>query len=74
MRILGVIIVIIGAVLLWQGVARQNSVAGHLASATDSAANSIDGGTRTPLHVTYIVCGGALIIIGGFFTFRRTSV
>ncbi len=73
MKILGLIILILGAVLLFQGISRKDSLVGHTATVTTDVANSIDGGARTPLHVTYIVGGGALMAVGAFFAFRKSS-
>jgi hypothetical protein len=73
MKILGLIILILGAVLLFQGISRKDSLVGHTATAATDVANSLDGGSRTPLHVTYIVGGGVLIVVGAFFAFRKSS-
>jgi len=36
-------------------------------------ANSVDGGTRTPKHVIYMVSGGVLAIIGIGVMMRKPS-
>jgi hypothetical protein len=74
MKILGLIILILGAVLLFQGISRKDSLVGHVATASTDVANSVDGGSRTPLHVTYIVGGGVLMVVGAFFAFRKSSL
>ncbi len=74
MKIIGIIALIFGAVLLFQGISRRDSFAGHAASATSDLANSIDGGSRTPLHVTYIAIGGILVIAGAYVGFKRSSL
>jgi hypothetical protein len=74
MKILGLIILILGAVLLFQGISRRDSFVGHVAAASTDVANSIDGGSRTPLHVTYIVGGGVLIAVGAFLSFRKSCI
>ena len=74
MKILGLIILILGAVLLFQGVSRRDSLVGHVATASTDVANSFDGGSRTPLHVTYIVGGGILIAVGAFLSFSQLSL
>ena len=74
MKILGLIILILGAVLLFQGISRKDSLVGHVATASTDVANSVDGGSRTPLHVTYIVGGGVLIAVGAFLSFRRSAL
>ncbi len=73
MKILGLVILILGAVLLFQGISRQDSLVGHVATATANVENSVDGGNHTPLHVTYIVGGGVLIAVGAFLSFRRSA-
>jgi hypothetical protein len=69
-KFIGIAIFLAGAVLLYEGISRQNSVVGQAATAATDVANSVDGGTRTPLHVTYIVGGGALMAVGAFLSFR----
>jgi hypothetical protein len=73
MKILGLVILVLGAVLLFQGISRKDSFVGHVATASTDVANSVDGGSRTPLHVTYMVGGGALILVGAFLSFRPSS-
>jgi hypothetical protein len=62
--ILGIVLIIAGIALFFQGLNRRDSLAGQAATATTSIANSIDGGTRTPRHVGYMVGGGALVLVG----------
>ena len=69
--ILGVILIIAGIALFFQGLNRRDSLAGRAASATTSVANSIDGGARTPKHVGYMVGGGALVLVGVAVMARR---
>ena len=72
-RIIGIILLIVGIVLFVQGYQRKNSLAGEAAEAGTSIANSVDGGTRTPKHVGYMIAGGVLVIVGGWMTFSRSS-
>jgi hypothetical protein len=62
--ILGLVIIIAGIALFFQGLNRKDSLAGHAATTGTTIANSIDGGARTPKHVGYMVGGGALVIVG----------
>ena len=57
--IIGIVLIIAGIALFFQGLNRKDSLAGQAAEAGTSIANSIDGGTRTPKHVGYMVGGGA---------------
>lgn len=69
--ILGVALIIAGIALFFAGLNRKDSFAGQAAEAGASIANSIDGGTRTPRHVGYMVGGGALALIGIAVVARR---
>jgi hypothetical protein len=62
--ILGLILIVAGIALFFQGLNRKDSVAGQLDRAGTSIANTVDGGTRTPKHVGFMVGGGALVIAG----------
>jgi hypothetical protein len=72
-KIIGIILIVLGGYLFTMGVSRQDSLVGHVSSSADSAANSVDGGVRTPKHVSYMVGGGALVIVGAIVAFRRRS-
>jgi hypothetical protein len=69
--ILGIILIIAGIVLFVQGWNRKDSVAGQAAQAGTQIANSIDGGTRTPKHVGYMVGGAVLVVVGAVVMARR---
>jgi hypothetical protein len=62
--ILGLILIIAGIALFFQGLNRKESVAGALDRAGTSIANTVDGGARTPKHVGFMVGGGALVLAG----------
>lgn len=62
--LLGIILIVAGGILFFQGLSRKDSLAGEAAEVGTSIANSIDGGARTPRHVGYMVGGGALALIG----------
>jgi hypothetical protein len=73
MKIIGLVILVLGAGLLFQGLSRQDSLVGHLATVSTDAANSIDGGSRLPAHVGLIVGGGVLLVLGGLVAFRKSA-
>jgi hypothetical protein len=62
--IIGLVLIIGGIALFFQGLNRKDSLAGQAATASTSIANSIDGGARTPKHVGYMVGGGVLVLVG----------
>lgn len=62
--LIGIVLIVAGAILFFQGLNRKDSLAGEAASATTRIANSIDGGARTPRHVAYMVGGGVLVLVG----------
>jgi hypothetical protein len=71
--IIGIICIIAGIALFFQGLNRKDSIAGQAATASTSIANSIDGGARTPKHVGFMVGGGALVLVGIAVMARRGS-
>jgi hypothetical protein len=71
--ILGLVLIIAGIAVFFQGLNRRDSLVGHAAQAGTSIANSIDGGARTPKHVAYMVGGGALVLVGIAVMSRRNT-
>ena len=71
--LIGIVLIVAGIALFFQGMNRKDSLAGQAASAGTSIANSVDGGTRTPKHVGYMVGGGALVLVGIVVMTRRGS-
>ena len=69
--ILGLVLIIAGIALFFQGLNRKDSLVGRASEAGTSIANSIDGGARTPKHVGYMVGGGALVVAGIVVMMRR---
>jgi hypothetical protein len=63
-NIIGIILIALGIFLFVQGLNRKDSLVGQASSAGTELANKVDGGTRTPKHVVYMVGGGALVIVG----------
>ena len=69
--IIGIVLIIAGIALFFQGLNRKDSLAGQVSSATTSVANSVDGGVRAPKHVGYMVGGGVLVLAGIVIMARR---
>lgn len=69
--LLAVVLIVVGAIVFFQGFQRKDSLAGEAAEVGTSLANSIDGGARTPRHVVTMVVGGALVLVGIGLAFRR---
>jgi hypothetical protein len=63
-NIIGIVLIALGVFLFVQGLNRKDSVAGAAATAGTQVANAVDGGTRQPKHVMYMVGGGVLAIVG----------
>lgn len=69
--LLAVVLIVVGAIVFFQGFQRKESLAGEAAEVGTSLANSIDGGARTPRHVVTMVVGGALVLVGIGLAVRR---
>ncbi len=70
--IIGLVLIIAGGIIFFQGLNRKDSIAGQAASAGTNIANAVDGGVRTPKHVGYMVAGGVLVLVGIGVIARRT--
>ncbi len=70
---IGIILIILGAVLLYQGIARKDSIAGHAAEFGTEVANTFDGGTRTTQHMVSIIGGGIMVLVGAGLMFRKSG-
>jgi len=74
-NILAIALIIIGAVVFFQGFNRKDSLVGRASEAGTSVANSLDGGARTPRHVVTMVVGGVLVVVGiGLIARRNRAV
>lgn len=71
--LLALVLIVAGGLVFFQGLNRKNSLAGEAAEAGTSIANSIDGGTRTPRHVGYMIVGGVLVVAGITLIARRAG-
>jgi len=69
--IIGIVLIIAGIALFFQGINRKDSIAGQMDKAGTSIANTVDGGARTPKHVGYMVGGGVLVLVGIVIMARR---
>lgn len=63
-KLIGILLIVVGLVVFFMGLNRKNSLVGEVSEAGTRAANSVDGGTRTPQHVTYMIVGGVLVLVG----------
>jgi hypothetical protein len=63
-NIIGIILIALGIFLFVQGLNRQDSIAGAAGEVGTEVANAVDGGSRQPKHVMYMVGGGILAVIG----------
>jgi hypothetical protein len=70
--IIGIVLIVAGAIIFFQGLNRKDSLAGRAASAGTEIANAVDGGVRTPRHVGYMVAGGVLVLAGIGVIAKRT--
>ena len=70
--LIGIILIVAGAIVFFQGLNRRDSLAGQAATAGTKIANSIDGGARTPRHIGYMVAGGVLVLVGIGVIAKRT--
>ena len=73
--IIGIVLIVAGIALFFQGLNRKDSLAGRAATTGTTIANAVDGGARTPKHVGYMVGGGVLVLVGiGVMARRGTRV
>ncbi len=70
-KLLGLVLVIIGGALIFQGFSRRNSLVGDVAEVTTKVANKVDGGTRVPEHVYYLGGGVLLVLAGAGLALRK---
>ena len=72
-KVIGFVLLILGGVLVFQGLSRKDSLIGEAAEVGTDVANAVDGGGRVPDHVIKIGGGAVLIIAGAVLAFRRTG-
>lgn len=69
-KIIGIILILVGGFLIYQGMARKDSVAGAASQVGTDVANAVDGKGRIPKHFYYIIGGGVLAAVGIGATLR----
>jgi uncharacterized membrane protein len=69
--VLAIVLIALGATLLYLGQQRRESIAGHFESAGKSVASTVDGKPRVSDQNLYFVGGGALILVGFIVALRR---
>lgn len=72
-KIIGLVLVIVGGVLVFQGLSRKDSLLGQAAEAGTQVANKVDGGGRVANHFVKIGGGAVLILVGGALFFRKVG-
>lgn len=72
-KIIGIILILVGGFLIYQGVERKDSVVGAAATVGTDVANAVDGGGRVPKHLFYIIGGGVIAAVGVGAMFRGGS-
>lgn len=63
-KIIGIVLLLIGGVLVYQGVQRDDSIAGVADEIGSDVANAVDGKGRVPKHYYYIIGGGVVAAFG----------
>jgi len=63
-KIIGIVLILVGGILIYQGVQRDDSIAGVASEIGTDVANAVDGGGRIPKHYYYIVGGGVIAAVG----------
>lgn len=63
-KIIGIILIVVGGLLVFQGINRKDSVAGAASEIGTDVANAVDGGGRVPKHLFYIIGGGVIAAVG----------
>ena len=72
-KIIGIVLIVVGGYLFFQGWNRKDSLVGAAAETSAKVANAVDGGTRTPKHIVYMIGGGLLVIVGAGVAMKRSS-
>lgn len=72
-KVFGLLLVIAGGALIYQGFARRDSLVGGVAAVTAQVANRVDGGSRVPEHVYYLSGGLVLVVAGATLALRKSG-
>jgi hypothetical protein len=63
-KIIGIVLILVGGALLYQGLNRKDSIVGAASEVGTDVANAVDGGGRVPEHLYYIIGGGIVAAVG----------
>lgn len=63
-KIIGIILVVVGGALIYQGLQRKDSLVGVASEVGSDIANAVDGDARIPKHYYYIGGGGLVAALG----------
>lgn len=63
-KLIGIILLVVGGVLIYQGVQRKDSLVGVASEVGTDIANAVDGDARIPKHYYYIGGGALLAALG----------
>jgi uncharacterized membrane protein len=69
-KIVGIVLIILGAYLCFLGNQRRTSLAGGLEDASAKVAGKIDGAAHVSDATWYLVAGGGLVVLGVFRLLR----
>ncbi len=72
-KLIGIILIVVGGFLFFQGWTRKDSMAGSASEAGAKMANAVDGGSRVPKHMIYMVGGGILALVGVGVAMKRSA-
>lgn len=72
-RFLGVVLLALGAYLIFVGVNREHSFAGKVSTAENHVSNAVTGQNQQPTHTVEIISGCVLVIVGLGIAVRRPS-
>ncbi len=63
-KIIGILLIIAGAIIGYEGYKRNDALQGQLESSVTKLASKLDGKTRLPEYTWFYVGGGVLLIAG----------
>lgn len=63
-KIIGIVLILLGGFLIYQGAERKDSVAGVASEVGSDVANAVDGKGRVPKHYFYMIGGGVIAAFG----------
>lgn len=63
-KIIGIVFLVVGGALIYQGIQRKDSLVGAASEVGTDIANAVDGDARIPKHYYYIGGGSLLAALG----------